>query len=300
MVFDTNVNRLCWIFPEYKTNCSSWKVFDNKLLQLIGLYMKNICSYIWCKHAISAQDGWHLEIESCNLLPIWKMTGKSTYFRLQCEFMELFYEETKTEPIFCEIMRANNFCVQYSGKAVAYDDENEYYNMLLKKTPGMPLIDIAITRSHNVMIAHKAAREMWGNPIICKNARGASLEHNIIKIECVISSCMTNEDCEGMLENGLKNLGNMSCKLLHRYATTNLFVHGKRVLRKNLHKTSPTSIAKLQHKRDMILDSIKYHSVQMAHQREQLVQCSTQSANVNTVHTIPSWKQSYKQSIRLN
>jgi hypothetical protein len=47
---------------------------------------------------------------------------------------------------------------------------------------------------------------------------------------------MTNEDRKGMLENSLKNLGNMSCKLLHRYATTNLFIHGKRQLQKKLHK----------------------------------------------------------------
>jgi hypothetical protein len=58
-------------------------------------------------------------------------------------------------------MRANNFCVKNSGGAVAFDDENEYYNMLLKKTPVMLLIDVAINRSHHVMIAHKTAREMW-------------------------------------------------------------------------------------------------------------------------------------------
>jgi hypothetical protein len=113
--------------------------------------------YLWCKHAISAQDGWHLKIESCNLLPIWKMTGKSMYFRLQCEFMEQFYDETKTNPIFCEIMRASNFCVKSSGRSVAFDDKNEYYNMLLKKTPVTQSIDVAVTRSHHVLIAHKAA-----------------------------------------------------------------------------------------------------------------------------------------------
>jgi hypothetical protein len=59
--------------------------------------------------------------------------------------MELFYDETKTDPIFFEIMRVNNFCVKYSGRAVAFDNENEYYNMLLKETPVTPSIDVAIT-----------------------------------------------------------------------------------------------------------------------------------------------------------
>jgi hypothetical protein len=108
----------------------------------------------------------------------------------------------------------------------------------------------------------------------------------------------TDKEREGMLENSLKNLGNLSCKPLLRYATTDLFVHGKQVLHKNIHKSGSTDIAKLQRKRNMILDSIKYFSVQMEHRREQLVKCSTRSADVNTVYTIPSWKQSYKQYMR--
>ncbi len=94
MVFDTNVDRLHWILSEYQAHHTSWDVLDNKPSQLIALCMKSMRSYLQCKHAISAQDRWHLEIESCNLLPIWKMTRKSTYFRLQCEFMELFYNQT--------------------------------------------------------------------------------------------------------------------------------------------------------------------------------------------------------------
>ncbi len=179
MAFDNNVNRLQWMLSEYQAHCTSWEVSDHEPSRLIALYMKSMHRYLWCKHAISAQDGWHLEIESCNLLPIWKMTGKSTYFRLQCEFLELFYDETKTNSFFCEIMSANNFCVKYSGIAVAFDNENDYYNMLLKKTPVMPSIDVAVTRSRHVMIAHKAARELWGNTIHCKIISRTSLEHDI-------------------------------------------------------------------------------------------------------------------------
>jgi hypothetical protein len=39
------------------------------------------------------------------------------------------------------------------------------------------------------MIAHKATRELWGNTIHRKNTRRTLLEHDIIKIERVISSC---------------------------------------------------------------------------------------------------------------
>jgi hypothetical protein len=104
MVIDNNVDRLRWILSEYQAHCTSLEVSNHEPSQLIALYMKSMCRYLRCKHAISAQDRWHLEIESCNLLPIWKMMGKSTYFRLQCEFMELFYDKIKKRiPFFVKL-----------------------------------------------------------------------------------------------------------------------------------------------------------------------------------------------------
>jgi hypothetical protein len=50
------------------------------------------------------------------------MMNKTTYLRLQCEFMETFYNDDKMLPINREIMRANAFCVKGSGKSIAYDD----------------------------------------------------------------------------------------------------------------------------------------------------------------------------------
>ncbi len=96
--------------------------------------------------------------------------------------------------------------------------------------------------------------------ICSNNSKGVNVYHGDPN-----NNDMTNEDREGMLENSLKNLGNMSCKPLHRHAATNLFVHGKQVLHKNIHKSQSTYIAKLQRKKNMILDSIKYFSDQMEH-----------------------------------
>jgi hypothetical protein len=81
MVFDNNVDRLQWILSEYQAHCTSWEVSNHETSWLIALYTKSMLRYLRCKHAISAQDWWHLKIESCNLLPIWKMTRKSMYFR---------------------------------------------------------------------------------------------------------------------------------------------------------------------------------------------------------------------------
>ena len=105
-------------------------------------------------------DGWHLEIKSCNLLPVWKMLGKTTYLRLQCKYMETVYNDRKSPPIYQEIMRANVFCVKLSSSVVAFDEQNKNYNLCLKKTPTTLSLDVAIMRLHHVMMGEKAAKEL--------------------------------------------------------------------------------------------------------------------------------------------
>jgi hypothetical protein len=60
---------------------------------------------------------------------MWKMSGKTTYMRQQCEYMEKFYDNDNVPLIYPEIMRANNFCVKSSGKAVAFDKEIKNYSL---------------------------------------------------------------------------------------------------------------------------------------------------------------------------
>jgi hypothetical protein len=57
-------------------------------------------------------------------------------------------------------MRANNVCVKSTGRAVAFDKQNKNYNLVFKRTPVTPWIDVVIARSHHVMIAAKALKEM--------------------------------------------------------------------------------------------------------------------------------------------
>jgi hypothetical protein len=64
--------------------------------------------------------------------------------------METFYNKQKVTPILREIMRANNLCVKSTGRAVAFDEQNKNYNLLLKRTPVTPSIDMAVARSCHV------------------------------------------------------------------------------------------------------------------------------------------------------
>jgi hypothetical protein len=80
--------------------------------------------------------------------------------RLQGEYTGKFYDNDKVHLIYQEIMRANNFCVKSSGKTVAFDEENKNYNLQIKCTPVTMSLDVAIMRSHHVIIGDKAAKEM--------------------------------------------------------------------------------------------------------------------------------------------
>ncbi len=74
------VHRLRLILSRYQTYRLAWEEGVHKPLLMIALFMKSMQMYLCYKRAISAHDGWHLEIESCKLLLIWKMTGNTNYF----------------------------------------------------------------------------------------------------------------------------------------------------------------------------------------------------------------------------
>jgi hypothetical protein len=65
--------------------------------------------------------------------------------------MESFYDKAKVLAHICEIMHANIFCVKASSKAVAFEFQNENYNLYLKQTPVALSIDLSIMRLHHVM-----------------------------------------------------------------------------------------------------------------------------------------------------
>ena len=148
----TSLRVIIRLYQEYR---DSWESSDHQPSRMVGLFLKSMRSYIRCKRAIQSHDPWHLEIESCTIMPIWKMFGKNTYLRLQCEYLETFYDDKKVAPVYREIMRANSFCVKRSGASVAFDDEIENYNRSIKKTPATPSLNIAVVRSRHVMAGER-------------------------------------------------------------------------------------------------------------------------------------------------
>jgi hypothetical protein len=103
--------------------------------------------------------------------------------------MVIFYDARKLPVIYCEIMRAYAFCVKQSGTAVAFDEENEHLNAILKRSPLTPSLDLAIERSRHVMVGDKAAKEVWGIPKSRDRIRGTSQEDDIIDLEKFLHTC---------------------------------------------------------------------------------------------------------------
>jgi hypothetical protein len=187
--FENNSQRLRWVLSKYQEYRERWECSAHEPSRMVAQFMKSMRRYLRCKRAIKAHDGWHLEIESANLLRIWKVFGKTTYLRLQCEYMETFYDSRKLPVIYREIMRANAFCVKQSGTAVAFNEENEHYNAILKRSPVTPSLDLAIEHSRHVMVGDKAAKEVWGMPKSRDRIRGTSLEEDIIDLEIFLHAC---------------------------------------------------------------------------------------------------------------
>ena len=187
--FDSNVHRLRHFLSKCRQYRIEWEESAHEPSRVVALFMKSMRSYLRCRRAIKAHDGWHLEIESANLLRVWKVMGKTTYLRLQCEFMETFYNGEKMPAIYREIMRVNAFCVKQSGSPVAFDEENEHYNAILKRAPVTPSLDLSIQRSRHVMIGDKAAKEVWGIPHERRTIRGTSMEDDIIEMESFLHRC---------------------------------------------------------------------------------------------------------------
>ena len=85
----------------------------------------------------------------------WKMLGKYTYLKLQCEAINALYGEEGMSVFTREVMRINRLIVlSESENVVSFDFVNELYNLWLKTPPSTPFIDIAVERSRHCIMQH--------------------------------------------------------------------------------------------------------------------------------------------------
>ena len=126
---------------------TGWETSSHEPSRLVALFMKCIESYNRCKNAIRKEDFWALEKESNIWMGPWKVCGKSTYLREQCEYIEQVYDNTKFHPWMREMMRRNSICVLTDTmKGMAFDEVNELYNAWLKVPPASPYLSTAVNR----------------------------------------------------------------------------------------------------------------------------------------------------------
>jgi hypothetical protein len=92
----------------------------------------------------------------------WKMTGKSTYHREQCEQIELLYNDECMDPIQGEVRRVNRIPVLLESEdRVAFDWVNELYNYWLKVSPATPFIETAVMHSLHTIVQNNCANKIF-------------------------------------------------------------------------------------------------------------------------------------------
>jgi hypothetical protein len=188
--FHYDVSRLKYLLKQYADFRKSWTTSAHEPSQVVALFVKYMESYVRCKRAVKAQDGWLMEKESCIWLGAWKMCDKKTYLLLQCKYCETWYNDNVIHPVDWETMRLNNFCVNSSGNAISFDEANKNYNMYLKAAPATPYLQNAIDCSRHKMLAMRCAKEVWGSPVRRKNKifSGTSEDSDVHVLESILGT----------------------------------------------------------------------------------------------------------------
>ncbi len=92
----------------------------------------------------------------------------------------------------------------------------------------------------------------------------------------------------------MQKLGNMSRKPINKIATVDIYFSGHMLLEKTIRKARLTSLRRRQRKQELLYNSRKYFSAQMAKRNEQL-HCSNEcSADQTAVYVALLWKWNYK------
>jgi hypothetical protein len=167
----------------------SWIESPHHSSKLVALFMKIMASFLWCKQGISQCNYWIVEKESCDWLPYWNYFGKRDYLRIQCEFMETVYDDSKMSAFDQEIMRINSLWVLSDNRqGMAPDNVNEMYIFYLKMPQPIANFDTACDRSAHTMATCCGQYMLWGPPKMDKSGASCSTstEKDVLSIQVVL------------------------------------------------------------------------------------------------------------------
>ena len=185
---DTPSSFLARIRQRYNEFRESWERSPHEPSRVVLLFMKTAASIQRCKLGIRSKDFWLLEDESCAWMGPWKMCGKTTYLRQQCEKIELLYDNECMDPIQREVMRVNRIPVlSESEDGVTFDWVNELYNYWLKILPATPFIDTAVMRSRHTIVSKRCGNEIFQTRSSIRNAEGRTQHEDKLKIEMILT-----------------------------------------------------------------------------------------------------------------
>jgi hypothetical protein len=107
----------------------------------------------------------------------------------------------------------------------------------------------------------------------------------------------SQEDRDKALEAAMRKLGNMHRKPLNKYAVIDPFARGHLLLG-GMAKQRKISRDKVESKRALIHQSLKYFGSQMEQRRTRLEECMIRSTDESFMYNMPRWKRNFKDHIK--
>ena len=176
------------IHQQYRDFVLAWETSKHEPSRMVALFIKVTSSYLRCKGGVHNVDFWLLEEESCEWMGAWKLLGKHTYLRLQCEAIEALCREEGISAYTREVMRINRLIIlSETENGVSYDFVNELYNLWLKTPPTTPFIETAIERSRHCIMQRTCSKEIFNVRTKKAKASGKSEYIDRLTIEFILT-----------------------------------------------------------------------------------------------------------------
>jgi len=130
------------------------------LTRCVALFSNIADRWHMCREAVPLGDGFVLEIEGCDWLPIWAAASKAQYLLEGKRRIETMYE---LKPWLLQYLRCNHFVrLTKDGRLISLDDLCEKQNISVKDCPKDSNFESVCDRSKHTLMMELCALEFFG------------------------------------------------------------------------------------------------------------------------------------------
>ena len=130
------------------------------LTRCVALFANIADRWHMCREAVPLGDGFVLEVEGCDWLPIWSAASKAQYLLEGKRRIETMYE---LQPWLLQYLRCNHFVrLTKDGRLISLDDLCEKQNIFVKDCPKDSNFERVCDRSEHTLMMELCALEFFG------------------------------------------------------------------------------------------------------------------------------------------